>query len=68
MVGPDSTEAIRTMYRQFERWADTTATGYFKPLELFEKCPRVVSIQIDKGIKTGSEGYQIRMKKDEIVI
>jgi hexosaminidase len=68
MAGPDSTEAIRSMYRQFERWADTSAIGYFKPLDLFEKCPRVVNILIDKNIKTGTEGYQIRIKKEEIVV
>jgi len=68
MVGTDSSEAINRMYSQFEQWADTMAIGYFKPLEMAENCPRVVKIELDKGSKTGTEGYQMRIRKDQIVL
>jgi len=68
MVGPDSADEVRKMYKQFERWADTTATGYFKPLESFEACPRVVKIQIKNLPKMAAEAYQLEIKKGEIIL
>ncbi|HRH34605.1 MAG TPA: family 20 glycosylhydrolase [Catalimonadaceae bacterium] len=68
MVGSDSSEAIQKVYGQFQTWADTMAFGYFKPLVPYGKEAKAVKIQLVKDVKIGSEGYQLQINREEILL
>jgi hexosaminidase len=68
MVGSDSSEAIQKVYGQFQTWADTMAFGYFKPLVPYGKEAKAVKIQLVKDLKIGSEGYQLQINREEILL
>ena len=68
-VTGDSISEIQKLYNQFQVWADSSATGFFKPLETFEPCPRLLKIQlVRKEKELGAEGYRIKIDKSEIAV